>query len=742
MKQDETNAKVLAQLQEYAQLYFEAVIETNTKDGKCDLRPGKYSANELTDNSYKSVLGHAWLHPSDSMFNEELTIEAGAFQCSFPYRRIFEILAKWEAMMGARKQKAVFEIGEVEEKSAKVILSETTESGSYKEKRVRAQRIVGNWWAPRKSKKSDIIIYLYYELNGVMFIPGRYVLSDDELHSDRTKEWCERFDDVKITELLLAQVSTEGRKPGYWSEIANLAGVLVEKQDTEESAEAPAAMENMPEQPEMSVNGSIRAKVLQYKSDGNTLTEKWETLKKFADGIYYTEETACYGNATTCRLIFEKNGVYWYSGNARSKDLENPENRAKVVEIRAGFEQNVGELAENGRYIRLLEIEVMRRLGYDVAPLIASREAYLKHREEEERQKAEDAARREQQRKEAEERRKAELLAEGKEKLLNHKTITEVQIELIAEAVGYTIHGRTLGFMREKVSEVILREDETVTVWGRKLTNRNINGTADVVRELADRVKAQAETETQQPAAPTGTPIKQHYYISDNFGTFEAVDGRILVGRNEEFTKTCENGIHGYLSGVPLFEVNKQTALFLQCRKHGDDEKGIAFIITKIAEYAEAVRILDELAKTDNSILPTPQNCRDAVNAYISLTATETPQISTEAAEAVECAAKGETTQGAAYITAGENKAPQSPQIAPAASHATPAPKRRQRPRIQPKTAIWRHRHHMRGNNARTTAHRSTFLAPPGICSTANSPPRPTYQPTTIHSNNTQITLK
>ncbi len=29
MTQDETNAKVLAQLQEYAQLYFEAIIETN-----------------------------------------------------------------------------------------------------------------------------------------------------------------------------------------------------------------------------------------------------------------------------------------------------------------------------------------------------------------------------------------------------------------------------------------------------------------------------------------------------------------------------------------------------------------------------------------------------------------------------------------------------------------------------------------------------------------------------------------
>ncbi len=173
MKQDETKSKVLAQLQEYAQLYFEAIIETNTKDGKCDLRPGKYSANELTDNSYKSALGCAWELPCDTMFDEELIIEAGTFQCSFPFRRIFEILAKWETMMRAGKQKAVFEVGEVEIVSAKVLTDNKTELGAYKEKRVKLQRLHCNWYAPARIKRGARNVYIYYKHDNVFFRIGQ-----------------------------------------------------------------------------------------------------------------------------------------------------------------------------------------------------------------------------------------------------------------------------------------------------------------------------------------------------------------------------------------------------------------------------------------------------------------------------------------------------------------------------------------------------------------------------------------
>ena len=83
---------------------------------------------------------------------------------------------------------------------------------------------------------------------------------------------------------------------------------------------------------------------------------------------------------------------------------------------------------------------------------------------------------------------------------MKHERITVEQIELIADAVGYKIHIRTLGFMREKVTEAVMREDDTVTVWGRKLTGRNIDGTANVMHELYNRLKAQAEEESATPA--------------------------------------------------------------------------------------------------------------------------------------------------------------------------------------------------------------------------------------------------
>ena len=58
----------------------------------------------------------------------------------------------------------------------------------------------------------------------------------------------------------------------------------------------------------MNMDGTIRAKVLQYKSDGNTLTEKWETLAKYAEGVYYTTDDDGYGN-TIHGIVFEAKGV-------------------------------------------------------------------------------------------------------------------------------------------------------------------------------------------------------------------------------------------------------------------------------------------------------------------------------------------------------------------------------------------------------------------------------------------------
>ncbi|MBD5302396.1 MAG: hypothetical protein HDS16_05310 [Bacteroides sp.] len=282
------------------------------------------------------------------------------------------------------------------------------------------------------------------------------------------------------------------------------APAIMELKQPERKKRAPLAAKG--QNAEAEDGGTIRAKVLQYKSDGNTLTEKWETLTMLTEGIYYTKDVDGWDNPRYV-IFFEDNGVFWYSLRAFTESqFNNSQVRERVMNLRNNFRANIKEIVQNNGFIRSLEIEVFKRLGEDTAPLVASRETYLKRREEEERQKAEEVARRERERKEADDRRKAELLADGKEKLMANQAVTVEQIELLAESVGYKIHIRTIGFMREKVSEAVLNADETVTVWGRKLTQRNISGTANVLREIAARIKAQGEKEAQQPATPSEMP--------------------------------------------------------------------------------------------------------------------------------------------------------------------------------------------------------------------------------------------
>lgn len=259
----------------------------------------------------------------------------------------------------------------------------------------------------------------------------------------------------------------------------------------------------------MNMDGTIRAKVLQYKSDGNTLIEKWETLKKYTEGVYYNLTPDNYGGEY-CNIILEINGVFWKNnitpGNvfcAGHYAHKRWDNEARTVV--ATFPDIVRKNSKLGKYINNMQIEVMRRLGHDVAELQASHDEYIRQREERDRQRAEEAERRERERMEAEERRKAEVLADGKKKLLKHERISVEQIELIAEAVGYKINIRTIGFMREKVTRAAM-SDNGVQVSGYKLTSRNIDGTAKVMHEIYDRIKAQVEEEAEQPAAPTETP--------------------------------------------------------------------------------------------------------------------------------------------------------------------------------------------------------------------------------------------
>ncbi len=261
----------------------------------------------------------------------------------------------------------------------------------------------------------------------------------------------------------------------------------------------------------MNIDGTIRAKVLQYKSDGNTLTEKWHTLTKFAEGIYLSYAAPDKYEQVYVTVVFAKNGVFWKVGCEpeqcfRPDSFHYAEHVETLKKRYANYEAGIMQAVANGGWLNKLHITVMERLGYDTTAMIEAYDEVRRQREERDRQQAEKAERRERERMKAEERRKAEVLEDGKEKLLNHERITVEQIELIAETVGYKINIRTIGFMREKVTEVVMLDNDRVQVFGYKLTSRNIDGTAKVIHELYDQLKVQAEEETKQAATPAETP--------------------------------------------------------------------------------------------------------------------------------------------------------------------------------------------------------------------------------------------
>lgn len=236
---DAINQDVLKQLQEYARRYFAAIVELNTVNGKCNLAPGKYSAKQLIDNSHKSVFGHCFALPEDEVYNENIAVQSGTFRASFPYRRIFAILADWEAMSKAGKLKTVFEIEGAEEKSIKVMTSERTVLGAYKEKKMTLRRIRGNWWGEVKEIRKNKGYSGYYELNGVMFQGGGKTFFGEPEH-ESTVNFCEKHGDDEMKTAILNYIVQNPRSEfcAYYSEVLSRAGISMDNQEATAIMEA------------------------------------------------------------------------------------------------------------------------------------------------------------------------------------------------------------------------------------------------------------------------------------------------------------------------------------------------------------------------------------------------------------------------------------------------------------------------------------------------------------------------
>lgn len=303
---------------------------------------------------------------------------------------------------------------------------------------------------------------------------------------------------------------------------------------------------------------------LAYSKDGNKVMFKGFFLTKFADGIYINERTDEFNNVDY-RIFYEKDGLYWDSlQNVQGCYLETPEFAEKIKGRRADYFDAIRETAANNGYIRLLEIEVFRRLGCDTADLERSRAAAIRAQEEDER-RAKEANRAALERAEQMEReRKAAILVDGRERLLSGKEVNAEQIELLADSVGLHINGRTLGLIRERITRIVLKADGVVSCGGYNLNKRNISATAAAVREIAERLKAKASDPEQE--RDKNTEQKGYFEYTESFGeifipeneynevlgAFSPCLQHLTDEQLKEFVKECGVEIENYETRIDL----------------------------------------------------------------------------------------------------------------------------------------------------------------------------------------------
>lgn len=255
---DAINLDILKQLQEYAQMYFDAIVEANSECGKCKFANGKYTAKDVTK----------WIYafPCDDIFNEDIMLESGTFKCKFPYRRIFEVLSDWETMCRAGKLKTLFEIGEDEVKSAKVLTQEKTVLGAFKTKSMKLQHIGGNWWGLPKEIRKGNAITGYYELNGVMFAPGKTLWGD--VASAGNQEFCKNRDDADIIKRIksyIGQHCSENPYCEYITEVARLAGISNKPDQAATPTDTPQIPTESTETVNVSDEGENAVRIAKYR---------------------------------------------------------------------------------------------------------------------------------------------------------------------------------------------------------------------------------------------------------------------------------------------------------------------------------------------------------------------------------------------------------------------------------------------------------------------------------------------
>lgn len=207
----------------------------------------------------------------------------------------------------------------------------------------------------------------------------------------------------------------------------------------------------------------MKAKVLKYKFDGNTVVAPYMELEAYAENVYISlSDKNEYGNENYdyFHVVCKVENIYFSCGQYSREMLGREEQKEKLVGYCKNWIANTLQDAENGNHVSLLSIRVFKELGLDTAPLLQARETYQKKQEQRRLEQKEQ----EEEKRRLEEAKWQQELDEGKQKFLNGNEITaEIFLE-ITKRDGFEIHIRTKGTFNRYVK----RLDKSGCIWWSK----------------------------------------------------------------------------------------------------------------------------------------------------------------------------------------------------------------------------------------------------------------------------------
>ena len=233
--------------------------------------------------------------------------------------------------------------------------------------------------------------------------------------------------------------------------------------------------------PTEELNRNMKAKVLKYKFDGNTIVAPYMELEPYAENVFISlARKNEYGNESedSFHVICKIGDVHFSCGQYSRRILDKEGHREEASAYCKNWIENTLKDVEDGKIIPLLSVHVFNALGLDSTPLVQAREAYEKRQEEKrlERKRKEELERKEK------EARWQQLLDENKRKFLDGEKITAEMFLEITGRDGFDIHIRTKGTFSRHVAAI----DRNGTVSFRKYKGRRTPDFTGCHKAVAD----------------------------------------------------------------------------------------------------------------------------------------------------------------------------------------------------------------------------------------------------------------